>query len=178
MGRSRVKFHEDYYPYFLTCSIVDGIALFDDPQLAEEVLEAIRYIQTAFNVTVYGFVLMPNHLHMIAESKDLSNKIRKFKSYTARRIIDSLTTRTRTILLKRIEKSRVTRKVESNYQVWQEGSYPKQIDSIKKMIGYLEYIHHNPVKAGFVELPEHWRYSSARTYQGLQSLYPVKVFEG
>lgn len=30
----------------------------------------------------------------------------------------------------------------------------------------LKYIHTNPVKRGYVELPEHWRYSSARNYEG------------
>jgi hypothetical protein len=30
----------------------------------------------------------------------------------------------------------------------------------------LEYIHYNPVKRGFVDLPEHWRWSSARSYAG------------
>jgi len=28
----------------------------------------------------------------------------------------------------------------------------------------VEYIHHNPIKRGFVEQAEHWVYSSARNY--------------
>jgi len=28
----------------------------------------------------------------------------------------------------------------------------------------LDYIHYNPVKRGYVDRPEHWRYSSARYY--------------
>jgi hypothetical protein len=31
----------------------------------------------------------------------------------------------------------------------------------------------NPVKRGYVDLPEHWRYSSARAYMGQDSLLPV-----
>ena len=30
----------------------------------------------------------------------------------------------------------------------------------------LEYLHYNPVVAGYVESPEHWMYSSARNYYG------------
>ena len=30
----------------------------------------------------------------------------------------------------------------------------------------IEYIHHNPVKRGYVDLAEYWRYSSARNYLG------------
>jgi putative transposase len=34
----------------------------------------------------------------------------------------------------------------------------------------LEYIHQNPVKRGYVDLPAHWCYSSARTYSGQRGL--------
>ena len=27
------------------------------------------------------------------------------------------------------------------------------------------YIHNNPVRRGYVDAPEHWRYSSARNYE-------------
>jgi len=37
----------------------------------------------------------------------------------------------------------------------------------------LDYIHHNPVKCGYVDQPEHWRYSSARNYAGQEGLIEV-----
>jgi hypothetical protein len=37
----------------------------------------------------------------------------------------------------------------------------------------LDYIHHNPVKRGYVDLPEHWRWSSARDYAGMPGLIAV-----
>ncbi len=37
----------------------------------------------------------------------------------------------------------------------------------------LDYVHHNPVKRGYVDLPEHWRWSSARIYAGQPGLMPV-----
>ncbi|WP_326498437.1 hypothetical protein [Methylobacter sp. YRD-M1] len=37
----------------------------------------------------------------------------------------------------------------------------------------LEYIHVNPVKCGYEDLPEHWRYSSARNYSGLAGLIDI-----
>jgi hypothetical protein len=47
------------------------------------------------------------------------------------------------------------------------------IMSNKMMIQKLEYIHANPVKRGYVDLPEHWRYSSARNYAGEQGLIDI-----
>jgi hypothetical protein len=40
----------------------------------------------------------------------------------------------------------------------------------------IAYIHDNPVKRGYVDLPEHWRYSSARNYLGQAGLLEVNVF--
>ncbi len=37
----------------------------------------------------------------------------------------------------------------------------------------LDYIHRNPVKRGYVDQPEQWRYSSARNYAGMQGLIEV-----
>jgi hypothetical protein len=34
------------------------------------------------------------------------------------------------------------------------------------MMQKVAYIHHNPVRRGYVDQAEHWRYSSARVYAG------------
>lgn len=41
----------------------------------------------------------------------------------------------------------------------------------------LNYIHHNPVEAGFVEKEEDWLYSSARNYHGLEGLMDVNLLD-
>ncbi len=42
------------------------------------------------------------------------------------------------------------------------------------MIEKIEYIHSNPVKRGYVDECEHWRYSSARDYKGLSGLIEIE----
>jgi len=37
----------------------------------------------------------------------------------------------------------------------------------------LEYMHNNPIRRGYVDEPVHWRYSSARNYNGLPGLLEV-----
>ena len=37
------------------------------------------------------------------------------------------------------------------------------------------YIHHNPIAAGFVTQPEHWKYSSAVDYVGGKGLVAIKM---
>ncbi len=178
MGRSRFKIKEGYYPYFVTTSVVDGISLFADTDLSEIVLEALTYLQEESNIKLYAYVLMHNHLHLIAEGEDLSGKLRKFKSYTARKIIDVLKERNRVLILRKLSMSKHDHYKDSEYQVWQEGFHPKQISSLAMMSQKIEYIHFNPVKAGFVDNPKDWRCSSARNYLGIDGMIPVTLFDG
>ncbi len=38
----------------------------------------------------------------------------------------------------------------------------------------IDYIHHNPVKRGYIEEAEHWRYSSAKDYVGIDGILKVE----
>ncbi len=172
MARSRYKIKEEHYPYFITLSVVDGISLFDDPKLSETVLDSITYMRNK-GICVFAYVVMHNHVHLIVEGKELSAHIRKFKSFTARKIIDLLKSRGRTRLLNKLKHLKHDHHKDSEYQVWQEGFHPKQISSINMMNQKMEYIHYNPVKAGFVDLPEHWRMSSARDYQRYEGVIAI-----
>lgn len=45
MGRSRYKIKEDYFPYLITLSVVEGISLFDYPILSEIVLDSLKFMR-------------------------------------------------------------------------------------------------------------------------------------
>ena len=49
----------------------------------------------------------------------------------------------------------------ANFQFWIQNSHPIVLDKIEIAWQRLEYIHNNPVEAGFVDKPEDWKYSSA-----------------
>jgi len=61
--------------------------------------------------------------------------------------------------------------------IQQEGYHPIQICGDEMMIRIINYIHNNPVKRGFVDRPQDWRYSSVRNYLGMDALIPVTLFE-
>ncbi len=65
---------------------------------------------------------------------------------------------------------------EKTYQVWEEGYQPKLIQDEKMMIQKINYIHQNPVKRGYVDEVKHWRYSSARDYEGIEGLVKISSF--
>ena len=39
----------------------------------------------------------------------------------------------------------------------------------------INYIHQNPVKRGYVDEAKHWRYSSARDYEGMAGLIEIEI---
>jgi len=97
----------------------------------------------------------------------------RFKSFTARRIIDELDKRGYKILLDELGFFKLRHKIDQTYQLWQEGSHPQQIQSDEMMLQKLEYMHNNPIRRGYVEQASHWRYSSARNYEGGKGLIEV-----
>ena len=64
-------------------------------------------------------------------------------------------------------------KTDRNHQFWEEGSHPQEIQNIKMLHQKLDYIHQNPVKRGYIDNAEDWRYSSARNYAGKDGLIEV-----
>ena len=44
---------------------------------------------------------------------------------------------------------------------------------LRGLMQKLDYLHYNPVKRGYVDFPEHWRWSSARTYLGQPGLIEI-----
>lgn len=115
MSRTRYKIFETAYPYFISSSFVQGLPLFAHPKVARLVLSSLQFLQNHRNVTLYAYVLMENHLHLIAQSDDLSESIRHFKSYTAREIIELFKQNGRTYMLKQLQKAKLKHKTESTH---------------------------------------------------------------
>jgi REP element-mobilizing transposase RayT len=157
----------------MTATINHWQPLFTRTETVEIVLDSWRFLQREAEFEIYGYIILENHLHLIASSPDLSRDMQRFKSYTAKRIIDYLEQTQAKRVLELLALFKRVHKTESQYQVWEEGSHPQLIESETVMRQKLDYIHQNPVKRGYVDLPEHWRYSSARNYLGLKGLIEV-----
>ena len=112
---------------------------------------------------INAFVIMHNHFHMIVQCSKLETAIQSMKSYTARKIIDKLKCNKNENVLRKLRSKR-SYKVQSEYQLWQEGYHPEQISNKYILNQKIEYIHQNPVRKGFVSKAEEWVYSSAGFY--------------
>lgn len=173
MTRSRYRIFERDYPHFMTWTIVGWIPVFTRREAVEIIFDSWRYLQLNCQFQLFGYVILENHLHLIASAPSLSKVVKDSKSFTARQIIDLLDRRAATVLLKQLRFEKLAHKVQSDYQVWQEGSHPEQIQNDEMMWQKLEYMHNNPLERGYVDDPLHWRYSSARNYAGQPGLIEV-----
>jgi hypothetical protein len=60
-----------------------------------------------------------------------------------------------------------------NYQMWTHENHALVIYSPQFALGKLEYLHHNPVRAGIVRGPEDYIYSSASNYAEIESVLEI-----
>ena len=173
MSRSRYKFYNTGYPYFLSCTIVGWLPIFANPDIMKITIEALAACQSESGLRLHGYVIMKDHLHLIAQHEKLSRIIGQWKSVTATHIIRYLSWRNDSEMLARFAEEKKEHKREKFHQVWQEGSHPQEIASEAMFLQKLDYIHLNPVRAGYVDRPEDWPYSSARNYAEIKSILPV-----
>ena len=175
MTRSSYKFVDKDQPHFMTFTIVEWLPLFSNPDIVEIIFDSLRFVQRERGFVIFAYVILENHMHMIASCSDLRKTIKEFKSYTATEIVTYLKENKARSVLDMLRRAKLSHKTESIHQVWQEGSHPEQIISEEMMRQKIEYIHNNPVKRGYVDESEHWRYSSARNYAGEKGLIEVKT---
>ena len=173
MGRSRYKIYEPTAPHFITCTILHWIPIFTRTQSTDIIFQSLKYLQQTDNLKVHAFVILENHLHLVASSDDLAKSMRKFKAHTAKEIINLLLKENVKTILEQLAFYKKAHKQDTTYQLWQEGIQAKQILNDKMMNERINYIHNNPIKRGYVDEAVHWRYSSARDYEGCAGLIEV-----
>ena len=162
--RSRYKIIDEEGLYFITSTIVEWIPVFTRANYFQIITDSLSFCRQNKGLQIFAYVVMDNHLHLIVSSPNLSEILRDFKSFTAKEILKLARKENKRWLLNQLEYYKKRHKKGSTHQVWQEGVHPQKILSETTLREKLNYIHNNPVRAGYVEKPEHWIYSSATNY--------------
>jgi putative transposase len=90
MPRSRYRFLGNDAPCFMTMTVNHWLPIFTRPETVEIVLSSWRYLQANEDFRLHGYAVLESHLHLLGGSAQIGQDIQRFKSYTARRIIDQL----------------------------------------------------------------------------------------
>ena len=163
--------------YLLTFQVVGWVDIFTRKIYKDFVIESLKFCQDNKGLNLYSYVIMSNHLHLLAQSEtgDLSGIIRDFKNYTSRKILDAIQepTESRRDWMKMVFEFHGKFKNKQDNQVWKHENHAEQIYSQKFIEQKINYIHNNPVRAGIVARAEDYLYSSASNYADMESLMDV-----
>ena len=61
-----------------------------------------------------------------------------------------------------------------DYQFWQQHNHPVELSNRVITKQHADYIHNNPVEAGFVDNTRDWVYSSARDYEDEKGILDIE----
>ena len=147
------------------------------------VIDAIHYCQKHKGLRLHSWVIMSNHIHLIAYCTPpfmMSDFLRDFKKFTAKKIISAIQEiqeSRKTWLLDRFSYHAKNSARHKQFRVWKAGNHAIHLQEYNiNIFEKINYIHNNPVKAGIVAYPENYLYSSAKDYMtNEKGLLPVEV---
>ena len=180
MSGDRYQITDQHQTYFITCTIVSWIDLFTRPEYKNVITDSLNYCIETKGLVINGWVLMTNHLHFIGRCEEphkMSDFLRDFKKFTSKRLaelIQELPESRREWLLDKFSfEARKTGRAE-NYKIWRDDNHAIDL-SVINALDKLDYIHNNPVRAGIVESPEEYLYSSASNYCGRKGIVKIEI---
>ena len=162
--------------YFVTMTIVDWIDLFSRQIYFDLITDNLRFCQANKGLDIYEYVIMTNHVHMIClgNGTPLSDILRDFKSFTSKELVKLIKGNPKESrkkwILDTFKKAGKKNPLNENYQVWQNFNYPTLLEAPYLIDQKTEYIHMNPVVAGFVSEPYEYYYSSANPNSPIETL--------
>jgi len=129
--------------YFVTICLAQSESYLANKPCAEVVIDALQWLCKAGRIELHGYVVMPDHVHILftlCRDAELSEVIKVFKGYSARRI---------NCLLGR------------RGSLWQRQFYDHAIRDKADFVTRLQYMLENPKRRGLAERYEDWLFSSA-----------------
>lgn len=132
------------YPQFFTATNLQWKKLLEKDECKDIVIRSMRFLVENKRVIIYGFVIMPNHIHIvwqIGEGKERKNVQRDFLKFTAQRIKDKLEISNPVMLSEFLVNAK-----DRTYQFWERNPLSVDLWTEKVMMEKLKYIHENPVR--------------------------------
>lgn len=167
--------------YFYTATIHNWQPLLQSNNNKQVIIDSLKFLSDKGLITVYAFVIMPNHIHLIWQ-QNAANGGETPKG--------SLLKHTAHVFLKQLQAANATSPyivsaANKKHEIWQRDSLGIEIYSRAVAQQKLEYIHFNPLKGKWVLAKDDlgYYYSSARFYETgidefgfLKNIY--RVFDG
>jgi len=177
----KYKFRDQEKAYFITFATVNWIDVFIRRIYKDILVDTINYCIKEKGLEVYAWCIMSNHVHMIIATQDelLQNIMRDLKGYSSKEILKAIMQNPQESrkewMMSLFENAGQKNSNNTKYQFWQQHNHPIVLNNPVIFEQKLNYIHNNPIKAGFVEFPEHYPYSSAKDYAEDKGLIDITL---
>ena len=135
---------------------------------------ALERVRLRFNnLCVYGYVVMPEHVHLLigepvgAQFKPPGSPASDICSLGWKPSVGlsgEVIPRTLADAIKSLKQGVSRRLIGEAEHFWQKRYYDFNVRNRQQFVEKLRYIHRNPVKRGLYEHPEDWEWSSFRHY--------------
>ncbi|MBN2414845.1 transposase [bacterium] len=155
--------------YFVTKVVNRRVMLFTPDNAAIHiVIQNVNYYRRKFNFAIYGYVIMPDHYHIIIDTF-CNVPIKKIKEdmnkNIARQIVKQFSEKQRSLLNIFSIRPRYRHGLSPHrYRIFQRGSIDLKIYSRQKLLDKLKYMHRNPIRGGLETSYGDYRFSSLRYY--------------
>ncbi|WP_395069262.1 REP-associated tyrosine transposase [Gracilimonas sp.] len=169
--------------YFITCSIIKWLDMFKEKEYRDIIIDSLKYCQKHKGLIIYAWCFMYDHIHLIIGTRNqpMHNILRDFKSYTSRHIRKEMYKHIQTTkiasMYHEMKNAGMMNNNNNDWQFWQQHNHPQELFSKKVADQKLNYIHYNPVKAGLIDDPKNWEYSSAIDYDGGKGLIDIEFLK-
>ena len=157
MTKGLVRHYGTQHLHFITCSCYRRQPQLHTAGRRDLFLTILEEARCKYRFVVHGYVLMPEHFHLLItepEVDDPSVVMKVVKERFTRQLNQRRKTLSAQPLLGDFTPA----------PIWQKRFYDFNVWSDKKRIEKLRYMHRNPVKRGLVMEPEQWKWSSFRAY--------------
>lgn len=158
-----IRISKDNPCYYLTSVTNNRLPVFRTEKLKEITAKALNEARNSAEILIFGYVIMPDHYHLITDGKRKPSEVLRFTNgITARRVIDYLKENNFMISLEKLRQE--TKKREYKYSLWEHHPNAFLLTSETTFMQKINYIHQNPVRAGLAVKAEDYLFSSARIW--------------
>jgi REP element-mobilizing transposase RayT len=179
----KYKFLDQTKLYFVSFATVHWIDIFTRELYKTILFDSLKFCQQNKGLEIFAWCIMTNHVHLIigTTGMNMEDILRDFKSFTSRELKVAIKSNNQESrkewMVWMMERAGRLNNQNNNWQLWQQHNKPIELFTFAVMKQKLDYIHNNPVEAGFVTNAADWIYSSAIDYAGGKGLLNVKLLD-
>jgi hypothetical protein len=151
--------------YFWTITINKWKHLLKHDDNKMIVINSLQWLVQKSLVKIYGYVLMPNHIHLLWEQLSMNGKEfpkNSFEKFTAKSLVNKMKQHNDENL-----KSYAVIASDRGYNIWLRDPLAVLVTGREMALQKLEYIHLNPIQPHWLlcNEPADYRFSSAAFYE-------------